>query len=86
MHTIQVLGPGCRRCETLAANVEEAVRDMGIEARIEKITDIPSIAAMGVLSTPGLAVDGSVMVTGRLLSVRQVKQLLEGLEPGEEGP
>jgi small redox-active disulfide protein 2 len=80
VRTIQVLGPGCRRCEILAANVEEAVRDLGLEARIEKVTDLASIASMGVLSTPGLVVDGVVKTTGRLLTVRQVRMLLE--EPG----
>ncbi|MFC1661223.1 thioredoxin family protein [Gemmatimonadota bacterium] len=50
---------------------------MGLEARVEKVTDLASIASMGILSTPGLAVDGVVLVTGRLLSARQVKKLLE---------
>ena len=80
MRLIQVLGPGCRRCEILAANVEEAVRDLELDARIEKVTDLASIASMGVLSTPGLVVDGMVRTTGRLLTVRQVKEILE--EPG----
>ena len=79
MTTIQILGPGCRRCTLLAENVTEAVKEMGMAVKVEKVTDLPTIAAMGVLTTPGLAVDGEVKVTGRLLSVRQVKTLLEEL-------
>ena len=77
MTTIQILGPGCRRCTTLAENVQTAVAEMGMEAKVEKVTDLKTIAQMGVLTTPGLAVDGKVKVTGRLLSVRQVKELLK---------
>ena len=77
MTTIQVLGPGCKRCTSLAENVEVAVKEMGLDVEVEKVTDLPTIAGMGVLTTPGLAVDGKVKVTGRLLSVRQVKNLLE---------
>jgi small redox-active disulfide protein 2 len=61
----------------LAENVEAAVAEMGLEARVEKVTDLEAIAKMGVLTTPGLAVDGKLKVSGRLLSVRQVKSLLE---------
>ena len=76
---IQVLGPGCKRCTLLAENVQAALSEMGLDARVEKVSDLKEIARMGVLTTPGLAVDGKVMVTGRLLSVTQVKRLLEGL-------
>ena len=76
MTTIQILGPGCMRCATLAENVQTAVAEMGLDATVEKVTDLKAIAQMGVLTTPGLAVDGKVKVTGRLLSVRQVKKLL----------
>lgn len=80
MQTIQILGPGCRRCETLAENVAAAVEELGLRVTIEKVTDIVVMARMGVLTTPALAVDGTVRVSGRLLSVRQVKELLENLE------
>ena len=79
MTTIQVLGPGCQRCTLLAENVQAAVTEMGLDAEVQKVSDLKEIARMGVLSTPGLAVDGKIMVTGRLLSVTQVKRLLEGL-------
>jgi len=73
---IEVLGPGCQRCNTLEENVRTAVREMGIEAEVQKVTDINQIAARGVLMTPGLAVNGQSVATGRLLSVNQVKKIL----------
>jgi small redox-active disulfide protein 2 len=73
---IEVLGPGCQRCNTLEENVRTAVRELGIEARVTKVSEITEIAARGVFTTPGLALDGQVVATGRLLSVNQIKQML----------
>jgi small redox-active disulfide protein 2 len=79
MNKIEILGPGCRRCQLLAENVQAAVVELGLDVRVEKVMDLKTIASMGVLTTPGLAVDGAVRSTGRLLTVRQVKELLEEL-------
>lgn len=78
MMKIEVLGPGCKRCHTLEENVRAAVGEMGVDAEIVMISDIREIAARGVLMTPGLAVDGQTVASGHLLSVNQVKKLLEG--------
>ena len=77
MLTIEVLGPGCPRCRTLEENVRAAVRELGINASVIKITDVNEIAARGVLMTPGLAIEGDTVASGRLLSVNQVKRILE---------
>ena len=74
---IEVLGPGCQRCNTLEANVRSAIQELGIEAEVSKVSDINQIAARGVYMTPGLAVDGETVVTGRLLSVNQLKKMFE---------
>jgi small redox-active disulfide protein 2 len=76
MLKIEVLGPGCVRCETLERNVRAAVEEMGVAAEVIKISEISEIAARGVLMTPGLAVDGRLVSSGHLLSVNQVKKLL----------
>jgi len=82
MLKIEVLGPGCVRCETLEKNVRAAVQEMGIEAEVTKISEIKDIAARRVMMTPALAVDGQVVSSGHLLSVIQVKKLLErGVPP-----
>jgi len=76
MRLIQVLGGGCTRCSTLARNVEAAVAELGIEARVEKVTDMDVITRFAVMTTPALVVDGEVKVVGRVLSPAEVKQLL----------
>jgi small redox-active disulfide protein 2 len=60
MTTIQVLGTGCKKCVSLKANVDTALKDLGIEADVQKIEDINEIVKFGVMSTPALAVDGQV--------------------------
>jgi small redox-active disulfide protein 2 len=73
---IKVLGPGCRNCVTLEARTREALDGLGLRARVEKVTDPAAIAGYGVLATPGLVVDGEVVVAGRVPSVRQLEGLL----------
>ncbi len=77
MVRIEVLGPGCARCENLEKNVRAAVQEMEIEAEITKISQIKDIAARRVMMTPALAVDGRLVSSGHLLTVHQVKKLLE---------
>ena len=76
MKMIQVLGPGCSNCKTLAKRTEEAVRELGIECEVEKITDINVITGYGIMLTPALAIDGEVKMSGRVPSVEQIKDLL----------
>ena len=80
MLKIEVLGPGCPKCQLLEKNVRAAVEEMGIEAEVTKISEIKEIAARGVLMTPGLVVDGKVVSSGHLLSVVQVKKRLDALD------
>jgi small redox-active disulfide protein 2 len=77
MKLIQVLGPGCPKCEKLKNNAEEAVKLAGADARVEKVTDIVKITSFGVMMTPALAVDGKVMAVGKVLSAEEIKRLLE---------
>ena len=77
MKRIQVLGPGCAKCKALAANVEAAVRAGETEAQVEKIETIQEIIRFGVMTTPALAVDGKVKSAGRVLSVDEIRTLIE---------
>ena len=81
MLKIEVLGPGCARCETLEKNVRAAIQEMGTEAEVAKLSEIKEIAARGVLMTPGLALNGQMVSSGHLLSVNQVMKLLQNVEP-----
>ncbi len=76
MKKVQVLGTCCPKCKKLAENAEAAVRELGEGYEVLKITDIKDIMAFGVMTTPGLAVDGEVKVTGKVLSVEEIKKLL----------
>lgn len=73
---IQILGTGCPKCKTLTANAEKAVKELGIEAEIIKVSELKDIMTFGVMMTPALAIDGVVKSTGHLLSPEQIKKLL----------
>ena len=66
MKTVKVFGPGCKRCEATEAMVKQTASKLGIEVAVEKITDAKSIAMAGVMSTPGLSVDGKLVHAGGL--------------------
>jgi small redox-active disulfide protein 2 len=70
------LGAGCPTCEKLRKNAETAVRELGIEATVEKISDMSAIIALGALLTPALVIDGEVKVVGEAPSPEQIKKLL----------
>jgi small redox-active disulfide protein 2 len=77
MVKIQILGTGCTKCSELAANAKEAASQLGAEVEFEKITDLKEIMKFGVMTTPGLAIDGRVVSQGKLLKPEQIKQLLQ---------
>ena len=66
MKTVKVFGPGCKRCETTEAMVKEAASRLGIEVVVEKMTDAKSIAVAGIMSTPGISIDGKLVHAGGL--------------------
>ncbi len=74
---IEILGTGCPKCEQLAKNVEEAVRELGIEAEIVKVKDIVEIADRGVMMTPALSVAGEIVLVGKVAGTEELKALLE---------
>ena len=74
---IKVLGPGCRNCVTLSKNTEEALKELGIEAEIIKVTDYKDIASYGIMSTPGLVIDEEVVSYGKVLKPNAIREILE---------
>lgn len=76
MKHLQILGPGCAKCAKLKENADAAVAELGIEATIEKVSDITKITSFGVMMTPALAIDGEVKVVGKVPSVEEIKKLL----------
>ena len=73
---IAILGPGCRNCVTLERLAREAAAALGIDAEVTKVTDYADIASYGIMSTPGLVLDGEVVLSGRLLSGDEVRELI----------
>lgn len=73
---IKVLGAGCCNCKKLEDNTRKAVELLGIDATIEKVTDIKDIMSYGVMKTPALVVDGKVKIMGRVPSAEDIKQYL----------
>lgn len=66
MKIVNVYGSGCKRCQATEAMVKAAAEKLGIEVEVEKVTDPKSIAIAGVLSTPGISVDGKLVHAGGL--------------------
>ncbi len=66
MKTVKVYGPGCARCATTEQMVKDAAAKLGVEIEVEKVTDARSIAMAGVMSTPGISVDGKLVHAGGL--------------------
>lgn len=66
MKTVKVYGPGCKRCETTAEMVKQAAATLGIDVEVEKVSDPQAIALAGVMSTPGISVDGKLVHAGGL--------------------
>ena len=75
---VKILGPGCTNCQNLERATREAIAELGLEATVEKVTDYPTIAGYGVMSTPGLVVDEKVVVSGRVPKAAEIKMLLTG--------
>ena len=75
---IEILGTGCTKCKALEEVAKQAVAKVGGFHSVEKVEDIQKIMDYGVVSTPGLVIDGEVKSTGKLLSVDEVISLMQG--------
>ena len=76
---VEVLGPGCKRCDQLYENTLSAASEFDPSAGIEvtKIADIKYFAKVGVFMTPGLVIDGEVISTGKVLTPDEIKKKIE---------
>ena len=78
MKNIKVLGSGCKNCETTARLIAIAAEQAGVEIHLEKVTDMAEIMGFGVMSTPGVVIDGQVVHAGGLPGPDQVRQWVSG--------
>lgn len=74
---IKVLGPGCRNCEKLEEEVNEAIRETGVSAEVIKVKDMGQIMLAGIMRTPGLVINGKVKSIGRIPSIKEIKGWIE---------
>jgi len=77
MKKIEILGMGCAKCNQLAERTRDAVKELGIDAEVNKVQDIKTITNYGVLVTPALVVDGVVKIAGKLPKVQEIKELIK---------
>lgn len=73
---IKILGSGCKKCNELEENAKEAVKEIGLNAEIIKVTDFKEIARYGVMTTPALVIDEKVVSKGKVLKKDEIKKFL----------
>lgn len=74
---IKVLGPGCKKCNTLAEATKKAVAELNMDVDITKIDDMVKILSYGVMSTPALVINEKVVVSGKVPSVPEIKEFIQ---------
>ena len=75
--SIKILGTGCPKCKSLEQSVRNVASELQLDADISKVEDIMDIMQYGVMRTPGLVVDGKVVMSGRLPSKEELKSILQ---------
>jgi small redox-active disulfide protein 2 len=78
MKKIAVYGPGCMKCKKAEEIVRQVLAETGVEATVEHITDMPAIVAAGVMSTPAVAIDGVIKLSGRVPTTTEIRQWISG--------
>lgn len=73
---IKILGTGCNKCGKLEKNLKEALDELKIDAKIEKVEGLADIVKYGVMTTPALVIDEKVVSLGKVLSTKDLKKLL----------
>ncbi|MFA6255038.1 MAG: thioredoxin family protein [Patescibacteria group bacterium] len=74
---IKILGLGCPNCQKLEANAKKAVEELGLDAKVEKVTDFAKIAQYGAMAMPALVINEQLKIAGRIPDVEEIKKLLK---------
>lgn len=74
---IKILGTGCTNCKTLEKVTVNALAELNIAANVEKVEDIQKIMSYGIMRTPGLVVNGKVLLSGRVPAISEIKEILQ---------
>ena len=73
---IKILGTGCAKCKQVKRLVAEVVSELHLDAQIIEVTDVPSILAYGVMSTPGIVINEQVVGYGGVPNKAQMMELV----------
>ncbi|MBC7246724.1 MAG: TM0996/MTH895 family glutaredoxin-like protein [Actinobacteria bacterium] len=74
---IKVLGPGCKKCKATKEAIREVVEELGLDARVDEVTEMSEIMKYNVLTTPGVVVDGKVVCKGKVPSKKEIEGWLK---------
>lgn len=74
---IKVLGSGCKNCQKLYANAEEALQELGLEGDVQKVTDFAEISKYNAMRMPALVIDDQVVASGRVLKTEEIIKTIE---------
>ena len=74
---IKILGSGCSKCQSTEKNVKEALAESGLDAQVDKVTDVMEISKYGVFTTPAVVIDGKVKSVGKIPDTEEIKKWVE---------
>lgn len=77
MVKVEILGSGCKKCKTLAEETKKAAKNLGVDIELIKVTDFAEIAKFGIMSTPGLVVNGEVKFSGEVKKAGAIEEYLK---------
>ncbi|KUK77947.1 MAG: Small redox-active disulfide protein 2, partial [Mesotoga prima] len=75
---IEIFGSGCPRCKQTEKIMKKAVEELGSDAEVDKVTDMMAIMEKGIVSTPAVAIDGKIVLSGKIPSIDEAKRLIKG--------
>jgi len=75
---IEIFGSGCPRCKQTEKIIKKAVEELGSDAEVDKVTDMMAIMEKGIVSTPAVAIDGKIVLSGKIPSIDEAKRLIKG--------
>ena len=81
---IKVLGPGCQKCHELDKRTREVVRELGIDADVEYVQDIKQLVEHAILFPPGLVINGNLVSSGKVLSKKEIGELINSAVSQDE--
>jgi len=83
--TIEILGDGCTKCKDLRSKVQQAVYELNLPAKVTSVMDLEQLTHLKALSLPQLVIDGTIVSARRLLSIAEIKAVLQRVEAQNEG-